>query len=80
MGMDFDYISYELGVMMYNVSAKTSTNNYDLEGNFEGIFIALKENVDKSRLHDGFIAESENHGVDFDKANRMFEESFEIFI
>jgi hypothetical protein len=71
--MNKESLAYELGVMLFNTDAK-GMEDYDILGNFVGIFSAVSEEIKINDLRDGYIAEAENHDIPKDKAINMFED------
>lgn len=70
-------VKYEMGVLVYNLMVNYTENpnvkskeNYDIKGNFDHLLENLSLKTDE--LKDGFISESQNHGMETDKANVLF--------
>lgn len=66
-------LAYELGVLLYNLTAHTFSDDYDKIGNFSSIMNSLNGEIELDDLTDGFFAEAANNDMDFEEAQKLFE-------
>jgi hypothetical protein len=71
--MRIDSLSYELGVMMFNTVYGITDNRYDILDNFIAIIRNVEFDVDRDRVYEGYIAESDNRGVSNIEAQKALE-------
>jgi hypothetical protein len=68
-------LAYELGVLLYNLTEETFSENYDKIGNFSGIMNSLNGKIQLDDLADGFFAEAANNDMDFEEAQKRFKKA-----
>jgi hypothetical protein len=66
-------LAYELGVLLYNLTTHTFSDDYDKIGNFSNIMNSLNGEIEIDDLNNGFFAEVANNDMDFEEAQKLFE-------